>query len=245
MIVAYGVDSADPAPSVSSLRDARLGFAARYLSPPGNSKNLTAAEAMRLHRGGIDIVTVWESWATRASEGKRAGIDDSKAALALGKECGAPAGFPVFFAVDYDATGQTAQLSGYFQGAISVLGIGRVGLYGGLAAIEFAYGLGIRRLWQTYAWSGGVWHPGASLRQYSNGHTVGGVEVDLDYATAADFGQWLYVAPVVAKPVVKSIIHAIRPPLLGPWTHRPTEIRPGYEVLGPTGGKHLYYERRK
>lgn len=210
-ILYYGVDSADPAPSVPALRAAKLSFACRYLSPPGNSKNLTAAEAMRLHRGGIAIVTVWESWGTRASEGRAAGIADAREALALGKACGGPAGFPVFFAVDYDPAGATSRLVPYFAGAISVLGIKRVGAYGGKAAIDMAYGMGIRHLWQTYAWSGSptAWHPAATLRQYSNGHTVGGVPVDLNYATAHDFGQWQYVAPPVKPTIAQRIMKSL------------------------------------
>src|ERR1035437_5563286 len=210
-ILEYGVDSADPAPSVPALRAARLSFACRYLSPPGNSKNLTAAEAMRLHRGGISTVTVWESWATRASEGRAAAIADAKEAVALGKACGPPAGYPIHFAVDYDASGSVERLRPYYAGLISALGLERLGIYGGKAAIDLAYSMGIRRLWQTYAWSGSptAWHPAATLRQYSNGHIVGGVPVALNYATAHDFGQWLYVAPPAQPTLTQRILRSL------------------------------------
>ena len=49
--------------------------------------------------------------------------------------------------------------------------------------------------WQTYAWSGGQWDNRAQIQQYRNDKLVGGVSVDFDRATSADFGQcWSWSA---------------------------------------------------
>jgi hypothetical protein len=196
--VSYGIDLASQTPAPSALVAARVGFVCRYLSPEP-SKNLTRAEAVRLHAAGISIVTVWEWTADRARQGWAAGVQDAHGAQALLNALGAPRTAVVYFAVDYDATGQTQRTDAYFDGAASVLGKHRVGVYGGLAVIARAAARGYVYLWQTYAWSGGVWHPKARLRQYSNDHTVAGASVDLDQAMTADFGQWFFIPP---KPVV-------------------------------------------
>src|SRR5581483_8615643 len=94
-------------------------FAVRYLSHDA-SKNLTRAEADELRRGGIDVVVVWESTATRASEGMQAGIDDARTALSMAEACGMPHGRPIYFAVDQDVDGQTVHA--YFEGVAAVLG---------------------------------------------------------------------------------------------------------------------------
>ncbi|MDN3568420.1 hypothetical protein QWZ14_28910, partial [Paeniroseomonas aquatica] len=56
--------------------------------------------------------------------------------------------------------------------------------------IAYMHGRGVKWLWQTYAWAGGRWHPGAQLQQYKNGVRVAGADVDLNRATTSNFGQW-------------------------------------------------------
>jgi hypothetical protein len=60
----FGVDYAWGRPSVSSLKNAGVKFAARYLSYDTTGKNLTRSEAAALSRAGIWIVVVWESIAS-------------------------------------------------------------------------------------------------------------------------------------------------------------------------------------
>ena len=197
MSVAFGIDCSDRTPAPSRLKAANVGFVCRYLSPEP-AKNLNRAEAVGLHGDGIGIVTQWEWTATRASQGWAAGVQDAHASQALLNALGAPRTAVVHFTVDYDTAGSAVRTWPYFAGAISVLGIHRVGGYGGHDLIAYLASRGVPYLWQTYAWSGGVWHPKATIRQYSNGHTVAGISVDLDQAMSADYGQWYFIPP---KPV--------------------------------------------
>lgn len=186
-----GIDYAFGRPAVAELRDAGVRFVCRYMSH-SPSKNLTAAEARELSDAGIWVVVVWETTAQRALDGHAAGIDDAMDAQRQALACGMPSDRPIYFAVDWDATsGQQAAINAYLDGAGSVLGWGRVGIYGGYGPVKRALDAGKAHwAWQTYAWSGGRWDPRAQLQQYSNGHTLGGVGCDYDRATTSDYGQW-------------------------------------------------------
>jgi hypothetical protein len=186
-----GIDYAFGRPRISTLRNAGVKFVCRYLSH-SPSKNLTAAEAKSLSDGGIWIVVVWETLADRAKAGRAAGLDDGTDALAQAKACGMPDDRPIYFAVDWDATkAQQPAIDAYLDGAASVLGKDRVGIYGGYGPVSRALDGGHAKwAWQTLAWSGGKWDPRAQLQQYSNDHTLNGVGCDYDRATTTDFGQW-------------------------------------------------------
>lgn len=186
-----GLDYAFSKPSVTAIADLGIKFVCRYLSH-SPSKNLTAAEARALSTAGIWIVVVWETTAKRAMTGKPGGTDDAIDALAQAQACGMPPGRPIYFAVDWDASvSQQAAINAYLDGAASVLGRDRVGIYGGYGPVSRALAAGKAAwAWQTYAWSGGKWAAGAQLQQYSNGHTVDGADCDYDRATTSDFGQW-------------------------------------------------------
>lgn len=171
-------------------------FAVRYLSHDP-SKNLTKAEADELRKGGVDIVAVWETTATRASEGMQAGVDDAHAATAMALGCGKPAGRPIYFAVDHDY--DPAVVDAYFEGVRSVLG-NNCGPYGSARVCAHLLGKGHKYAYQTYAWSGGAVTRGITLYQYSNNHTVGGVGCDYNRTAVADFGQWGYRPPAPKSP---------------------------------------------
>lgn len=196
----FGIDWAWGTPNIPALKAAHVEFACRYLSHD-TTKNLTSAQARSLAAAGIDLVVVWETAANRALGGFRAGVADAAEALRQARSCGMPDGCPIYFAVDFDESGaQASAVADYFRGVHSVVDSAGpagmphpvpVGAYGGYWAIKrlfdarlISYG------WQTYAWSGGLWERRAQLRQYSNGHTVGGVSCDFNRAHAADFGQW-------------------------------------------------------
>jgi Rv2525c-like, glycoside hydrolase-like domain len=195
--MAFGVDyssgNADPA----KLKAAGVSFVCRYLSTPGNPKNLTLAEAKRLRAGGLAIVTVFETTRGRALAGRAAGVSDAHSAESQALACGMPPGSPLYFAVDFDATpGQQLQINAYLGGAASVLGWQRVGIYGGYWPVKRALDAGVCKYgWQTYAWSGGQWDPRAQLQQFRNGQRLAGLEVDFDRSLVADFGQWRAAAP--------------------------------------------------
>lgn len=188
----FGVDYAWGRPGIGALKTAGVRFAARYLSHDSTGKNLDRAEAEQLSAAGIWILVVWESTANRALDGYDAGAQDARDAEAQARACGMPPGRPVFFACDFDAgPGDRAAINAYLDGAASVLGKGRVGLYGGYYPIKWAFDGGhITWGWQTYAWSGGQWDHRAQLHQYSNDHIIGGVGLDFDTALTGDYGQW-------------------------------------------------------
>lgn len=185
----FGIDYAWGNPSVKGLKNAGVTFVCRYLSPAGNSKNLRRGERRALAGARVDIVTVWETTAERARAGFDAGKHDAELAKAALRDLGAPAHAVVYFAVDFDD--ERAPVGDYFKGAAHVLGVERVGVYGGYAVVKRLLNADLARFaWQTYAWSGGAWDHRAHLRQFSNDHTIAGVSCDFDRAVAANFGQW-------------------------------------------------------
>jgi hypothetical protein len=168
-------------------------FACRYLSnDPG--KNLTPDEVTALRAAGISIVANWESTATRAEEGYQAGVQDATVALSQANNCGMPEGRPIYFSVDEDTT-VGPNITAYFQGVASVLGLSRTGGYGGYRVISGLLNVGlISWAWQTYAWSGWPtqWDVRANIRQVQNNVALGGVFVDYNHAMTTDYGQWDY-----------------------------------------------------
>src|SRR6185437_11740192 len=182
--------------TTAQIKAAGYQFVCRYLSG-GNSKDINAAELGNYRAAGIPVVFVWETTGTDMTSVAQ-GVADATAAQAELVKLGA-ADAPVFFAAD---AATEANLAGYMQGVVSVLGHGRSGIYGGLASVKAAFDQGLVAYgWQTYAWSGGQWDNRALLRQVRNGIACGPAQVDEDEAaywgvttpvlTAADdFGQW-------------------------------------------------------
>lgn len=187
----YGVDYPWQHPAPAALAAAGKTFAARYLSHDP-SKDVTRAEAAALAEAGIWCVVVWETTAGRALAGRAGGIADAKEAAALAEACGMPGSRPIYFAVDFEpASTQMPSVLAYLDGAASVLGAARTGVYGGYATVHAALDGGHAHwAWQTTAWSAGRWDPRAVIRQAAEQVHIGGAEVDLDTAYAADFGQW-------------------------------------------------------
>jgi hypothetical protein len=214
-----GVDCASPinAATAKALHAAGKRFACRYLSTPGNPKNLEAAEAAALTSAGLETVTVFETTGSRALDGSNAGHADALAASAQAAALGGH-NVPIYFAVDFDAQpNQLPAVVAYIKGAADAIGHDRVGVYGGLAVIRaVATAKACKYMWQTLAWSGGVWDKRAQLQQYQNGQTVAGLSVDLDRATTTDYGQWTPPKPRPRWSVVvdgKTVAHTNHPKL--------------------------------
>lgn len=190
--VIEGVDYANARPNPAALVAAGKQFVVRYLSPstPTNpGKALTVAELASYRAAGLAVCVVWETTATRATEGAPAGVTDARLAATAARTLGFPPGQPIYFAVDTDADGPS--VGPYFRGVVSVLGLARVGAYGGIRPIGWLFDQGLITYgWQTYAWSAGRWDPRAQAQQYRNNVLVAGVLLDLDRAVTADYGQW-------------------------------------------------------
>lgn len=191
-LTTMGIDYAWGRPGPAAIKGIGAHFVCRYLSHNTDSKNLTKAEAELLSDAGLWLVVVWETTANRALSGKAGGVADAKTARSQAAACGMPADRPIYFAVDWDASaGQQATINAYLDGAASVLGRERVGLYAGYYPIKRAFDAKkITYGWQTYAWSGGYWDARAQLQQFDNGHRLNGVGIDFDRAITSDYGQW-------------------------------------------------------
>ena len=172
--------------------------AGRYVGPGSAGKHLTAAEVIRLHAAGLSIWLNVEGAAGDATAGWSLGIAHARQAEAARTALGAPP-VPLYFAVDFDVTaGQWPSVKAYLGGAATVVGVARVGIYGGYNAVVWAARDKVAAwFFQTYAWSGGRWFAGNHLEQYHNGVSLAGGTVDLGRAVQANYGQW---APAGAPP---------------------------------------------
>lgn len=188
-----GVDYAfPPRPNIQQLASGGKLFACRYGGPGSSDKQLDPAEAQALSAAGVAIVANAEGVATGLKLGYSAGRSWALDAEAHFRACGMPPGRPIYFSVDFDTTsGDWAALDAAMDGAASVIGRERVGVYGEYSIIEhFAANRKAVWFWQTYAWSGGRWSAHNHIEQYKNGVPLAGAVLDLDRALASDFGQW-------------------------------------------------------
>lgn len=189
--MAEGVDYAWDRPTVSGLVAAGKRFAVRYGGPGSSGKQLDAAEMRALTAAGIAVVANAEGSAS-GLKGRTAGIAWAKDADAHFRGLGMPSDRPIYFSADWDVlTYEYVEVDAALRGCAEVIGAARVGLYGGRRIIEHCKAAGTARwLWQTYAWSSGIWVPGVHLQQYRNGVSLAGGTVDLNRSMAADYGQW-------------------------------------------------------
>jgi len=187
-----GADYAWTHPSPVGLAAAGIRFACRYLSYD-TAKNLTLAEATALSGVGIACVANWEYGAKDALLGRSRGASDAKTALTQATAAGMPANRPIYFSVDWDvAPTEEASVMAYLDGAASVLGTSRVGIYGGFYPVKTALDGGHASwAWQTVGWSGGQRDGRVNIYQTGGTTTVSGVEIDLDEALTTDYGQWM------------------------------------------------------
>lgn len=198
--MAFGIDFSDSRPSHAAMKTAGVRFVVRYVGSKvhgsgRDAKWLSPAEATSLHKGGFDLVAVFETTAQRADGGRSAGLADAHTAVAELAYCGLPAALPVYFAVDWDTT-VGPLITAYFNAIAEVLGRKRTGAYGGYHVIKALLDKKlITYAWQTYAWSGDSWDGRNHLEQYSNGRRIGGADVDYDRSKKSDFGQWRASAP--------------------------------------------------
>lgn len=186
-----GVDYSFAPPSAAGLAAAGKRFAMRYVGPGSQAKRLSAAERDSLRNAGLSIVLLAEGGVVDALHGTSVGVSHARLAQQEADRLGL-GGLPIYFAVDFDATAaQWPAVAAYLRGAGSVIGAGRVGVYGGIRAIQWAQRDQLAAwFFQTYAWSGGVWANGVHVQQYRNGQPLGGGTVDLCRAMTTDYGQW-------------------------------------------------------
>ena len=201
--MAEGVDYSFDKPSPAALRVAGKTFACCYVSNGPSGKNMTPAHVRDLHANGLSVVTVYQTSRGFMISSAAAGRAAANDGFAMASACGMPADRPIYFALDVEpATLSSAdwnRVRAFCDGAAAALGRNRVGVYGGLDAIERLVPDSAPWGWQTRAWSVRdgqvVWSPKAHIRQYDLGPTGQGFPafggtVDLDRSTRSDFGQW-------------------------------------------------------
>jgi hypothetical protein len=181
-------------PSIAAIKGAGATWVGRYVSSnpanDTNGKNLVPAEKSALLAAGVQIILFVEEGASRMLGGHAAGVADAQHFDAVVKALGMPEAV-AYFCADWDATeAEQPVINSYLDGAISVIGLARTGIYGGFYVVERV--LNARKAsfaCQTRAWSGGQWDARANIRQ-GVGASVGGASVDVDDSMTADFGQW-------------------------------------------------------
>ena len=190
-------------PGGAALAAAGKSFAGRYLYP-GGGKGLTAGEVNDLNGHGVSVFTIFESSAARALDGSGAGSADAQTAQGQLGACGLPSDQVIYFGVDFDAVdSQLAAIDDYLRGAATVLGQGRVGVYGSYRVTTHCRASGSApHGFQTYAWSHGQVDGGASFYQYNNGQNVNG-SVDLVRSlNGAELAQTGSLIPLIPDPPV-------------------------------------------
>ncbi|NEW05321.1 DUF1906 domain-containing protein [Paenibacillus sp. SYP-B3998] len=165
-------------------------FVARYLVP-GGAKALTKSEANTISSAGLNILSVFETTASRALGGRSAGLADGDIALQVAKTVGQPSGSCIYFAVDFDATSsQLSTVIDYMKAASEATPGYTTGVYGSYSVVEAVRAAGAcSRFWQTYAWSRGNKSTFLHVYQYLNDVTIHGVGIDYDESYGNE-GLW-------------------------------------------------------
>jgi hypothetical protein len=195
-------------PSIGGLVGAGIKGAGRYVGPGSQPKHLTARERDALLAAGLCIWLLVEGAAKDALSGASVGAYHGRLCASEAQSLGAPRGAVLVGNVDWDVSAaEWPAVAAYFRayaGPVRTAGY-RVGLYGGLNAIEWAARDGLADiLMQTYGWSTRlvgnvkkiVWSTHSHIQQYRNGVKVGGGDIDLCRAVVDNFGQW----PIPAAP---------------------------------------------
>lgn len=181
-------------PGARAIRDAGFGGVIRYLRKEGTSRvrPITAAELADMRAHGLSVALVYQAVSTsRVLAGRDAGAHDARWALAQAAAIGVPEPRAIYFAADRDIVGETQIVSvlAYLDGAASVLGRSRVGIYGEADVVARAVPEHAAYGWQTAAWSGGRRTVDAHLFQRIGQPVVGGIACDVNDVLKPDFGQ--------------------------------------------------------
>lgn len=188
-----GVDTTDRTLTGATLKANGYAFVCRYYQYGGTNpgKQLTAAEAREKTAAGIRIVANYETDGNPANT-IATGERHARNFLAQHADVGGPDWAPCYFSIDVNPRRADA-FDSYAKGLRSVLGPGRVGVYGASALVRHWVAAGLAKYaWRTMstAWLGGSVSTGCALIQTGGGH-VAGHNVDFDTALAADYGGWL------------------------------------------------------
>lgn len=208
-----GVDYSFSPPSPAGLKAAGKKFALVYVGPGTEGKQLDTIERDGLWNNDIAIGLLAEGKESDALAGFPMGVTHAKLVQADLRDLSVPSSIPIYFAIDFNATAaQWPAVVQYFKGAASVLGLARIGLYGGYWHVAWAVRDGIASyFFQTYGWStvNGtlLWHAADHIQQYKNNVALGGGQVDLCRSMKPEFGQWVKGGSSVTQPSFVELGH--------------------------------------
>lgn len=186
-----GIDYSWARPGGRNIKNAGKQFVVRYLWPDGEGgKGLDGGELADLLNNGLEIALVYQAGSNTLLGGRSTGIAQANDAQREINRLGLPANSVVYFAADWDAApSQQAAIDDFLAGAASVIGHGRVGIYGKADVMQRCMqNKSAAWFWQTYAWSGGRVQEGIHLYQYLNGQNLNGA-VDYNRTSLANYGQ--------------------------------------------------------
>lgn len=207
------IDFAAAFPDATAVKQAGHDGVVAYVSPARavwmGAKPLTKTAADAYRAAGLGVAAVWQYGGADNPDVMRGEAGGRADALAADKALTAAglAGWPVFFAVDFniqlDQWNHTAVE--YFRGAVAVLGRARVGIYGHSRVVAWAQQDGVvadlgggRCLgWVTSSWSNGDKGEGYAVLYQGTHNTPGpsGVQVDINEVLSPQWGQ----APITKK----------------------------------------------
>jgi len=197
MNLAKGFDCSTPLTTKTASAFVQDGyvFVARYLVPSG-AKALTKTEANAISTAGLQLLSVFETTASRALGGRSAGLADGDTAMQVAQSVGQPTGSAIYFAVDFDATSaQLLTVIEYIRAASEATPGYFTGVYGSYTVVEAVRTAGAcSKFWQTYAWSSGQKSAYMNVYQYQNDVTLHGIGVDYDESYGTE-GFWNILAP--------------------------------------------------
>lgn len=219
MALALGLDySAGRIPG-SAIRAGGYSLALRYVDDPArglSSKHLRPDEYAELRAAGVAVGLVFEQGVDDVSGGFTAGVQHARRALAGAAWLGYPADGLIFMAVDeHCLPAQVAQVLDYLDGAASVLGRQRTGVYGFSEVCDAAIGR-YGALWQC----GHRPAPGGPVHLYQRSTapvSVAGITCDvnellrpLPYLTPPGTAQSGPAQPGPAVPVAAAPVSPLR-----------------------------------
>lgn len=163
-VLDYSLARPDPAAIVAAGYVGVLRYVAPAMDAP---KIIYQPEYAALLSHGLKVVLNWEWYADRPREGAAAGTADAQEALRQADALGYTGA--IYFSVDYNAPdSDQPAINAYFQACAQVIGLNRLGAYGGYWPLSRLFDAGLIVYgWQTLAWSGGKRESRAHL--YQNG----------------------------------------------------------------------------
>jgi hypothetical protein len=191
-------------PTGAQVRAAGYRAIALYVGTPGRRKAPSAEQVSDYLANGLELILVYEDTTGSWRGGRARGVADAQAVKAHLADLGLDWGRVgcVYFAFDEDVVTKDLPLArAYADGCGSVVGVAKLGVYGGRSVISDA----LDRGYATFGWSAAGWQYGhiddrSQLYQQVGTTNVGGVQCDVDQIRADNYGQYPAFAPPQPSP---------------------------------------------